>query len=152
MFWWRAGRCIVCGNQQPIHRSIGPRYSNLNCLRPNDSCLLVVDNTVDGEDNLEEKTMEVVDIMMYHSPQYRAEILILKLSLPQRQLFVFPRKWKLPTWSGDIGPVTKDFDHHPVQEAGRNLQRMCSSQKNMPARKKFRVQVERISHHGCILW
>ena len=48
----------------------------------------MVDNTVDGEDNLEEKTMEVVDIMMYHSPQYRAEILILKLSLPQRQLFV----------------------------------------------------------------
>ena len=64
VFWWGAGRCIVCGNQQPIHRSIGPRYSNLNCLLPDDSCLLVVDNTVDGEDNLEEKTMEVIDIMM----------------------------------------------------------------------------------------
>ena len=27
---------------------------------------LVVDNTVDGKDNLEEKTKEVVDIRMYH--------------------------------------------------------------------------------------
>ena len=48
----------------------------------------MVDNTVDGEDNLEEKTMEVIDIMMCHSPQHRAEILKLELSPPQRQLFV----------------------------------------------------------------
>ena len=48
----------------------------------------MVDNTVDGEDNLEEKTIEVVDIIMRHSPQHSAEILKLELSLPQQQLFV----------------------------------------------------------------
>ena len=36
--------------------------------------------------------MEVVDIMMYHSPQYRAEILKFELSSPQRQLFVSGRQ------------------------------------------------------------
>ena len=30
------------------------------------SCELVVDNTVDGKDNLEEKTREVADIRMNH--------------------------------------------------------------------------------------
>ena len=103
--------------------------------------------------------MEVIDIMMCHSPQHSAEIetQIETVSSTTTVVCLFFRQsencqLKAATQSADIGPVTRDFDHHPVQEAGGNLQRMCSSQKNVPARKKFRVQVERISHHGCILW
>ena len=36
------------------------------CLVTQSSCGLVVDGTVVGKDNIEEKTREVTDIRMYH--------------------------------------------------------------------------------------
>ena len=38
----------------------------LTCLTRLSTWELVVDNTMDGKDNLEEKTREVADIQMYH--------------------------------------------------------------------------------------
>ena len=36
------------------------------CLTTLSTCELVIDDTVDGKDNKEEKTREVADIKMYH--------------------------------------------------------------------------------------